>query len=390
MASSALRVAGRFACRRRLSLQCTDTVQPLFNCLGLCGNIETRRRLLRATRESRRLFSAQKLQCGLRKNENPTPGSAQGAPAPDSNKDHDDVSKGKGDKAKESEDEWNRSVEQALENARREMKEGKKRKPLSSKPSSSKSEGTEEKEDYLTTLGRVMMELPTQLEGFFERGIDGGIYSDKIIFSEPTHSGLNISGKPQYIGVAKVLRIAMNTYFTHPSLTILSIRQIPIVDGYPNSNDNNRDTSNGTGDSPNRQPGEDSQGREEESDHNNRRLSEIHSNNNKTYDVFVRWVFEGLPRHTEIIGGHESRYEGEFRYRIDPKSGLIVLHEVAAIHPAPPTAFLAKTGLARWAGWLTPRGALSLSKEEDCIHPGIRRSVASCCCFHESHMKKKK
>ncbi|KAJ2501009.1 hypothetical protein GGI11_007830, partial [Coemansia sp. RSA 2049] len=280
------------------------------------------------------------------------------------------------DGTKESEDEWNRSVEQALENARREMEEGKKRKPLSSKPFSSKSEDTEEKEDYITTLGRVMMELPTQLEGFFEKGIDGGIYSDKIIFSEPTHSGLNISGKPQYIGVAKVLRIAMNTYFNHPSLTILSIRQIPIVDGYPNNSDNNRDSSNGTGDSPNRQPGEDSQGREEEPDHNKRRLSEIHSNNNKTYDVFVRWVFEGLPRHTEIIGGHESRYEGEFRYRIDPKSGLIALHEVAAIHPAPPTAFLAKTGLARWAGWLTPRGALSLSKEEDSMHPGIRRSVA--------------
>ncbi|KAJ1891275.1 hypothetical protein LPJ81_005772, partial [Coemansia sp. IMI 209127] len=249
----------------------------------------------------------------------------------------------RGDNGKANEEEWNRSVKEAVEKARREMEQQGGRQ--SSEPKASKERGDrKEDEDYLTTLGRVMMELPTQLEGFFERGLVGTIYSDKVVFSEPTHSGLNISGKNQYIGVSKVLKIAMNTYFQHPSLTIVGMRQIPLAGGGSSTNNGDPESRGG------------------QSDKGNGGGNPLDVEHNKSYDVFIRWVFEGLPRHTEIIGGCESRYEGEFRYRMDPKSGLIALHEVTSIHPAPPTGFLSKTGLARWAGWLSPRGSLSLSK----------------------------
>ncbi|KAI9499824.1 hypothetical protein BX070DRAFT_258071 [Coemansia spiralis] len=226
----------------------------------------------------------------------------------------------------EVDNEWNRSIEEAIERAKREVE---KQKP--NQPDNKKDEN-----DFMTNLGQVMIQLPKQLEGFFELGLSGGIYTESVKFVERAHSGMQLSGKSQYLGVAKVLRIAMNAYFAHPSLTIVSLRQVAVSSPESNADE---------------------------------------ANDSKSYDVFVRWVFEGIPRHTEIIGGHGSRYEGEFRYHIDRKSGLVALHEVTAIHPAPPTKFLATTGLARWAGWAAPKGSLSLAKAKpshvSCIVPAF-------------------
>ncbi|KAJ1731459.1 hypothetical protein LPJ61_002528, partial [Coemansia biformis] len=135
------------------------------------------------------------------------------------------------------------------------------------------------------------------------------------------YSGAHISGKSQYLGAARVLRLAMGAYFSKPRVTILSMRQLRAPAG-------------------GQAPGE---------------------SDKAATEVLVRWVFEGAPRHTELIGGHESRFEGEFRYVIDPRSGLVAVHEVTSIHPTPPTSFIA-SGIARWMGWAAPRGSFSLSR----------------------------
>ncbi|KAJ1768796.1 hypothetical protein LPJ74_004596 [Coemansia sp. RSA 1843] len=331
----ALRVVGRLACRHGLPLkQNPEAIQLLLNHRYLRAD-KTKQILPRVDRDAHRPFSTQTTLCEQQDKDGRTPGSSSSSSSRET-KDN-----------KDTEDEWNRSVKEAVEKAKHEIE-----KESKSAKENLKKENKDKEEDYLTTLGKVMMELPTQLENFFESGLTSSIYSDKVIFSEPTHSGVNISGKNQYIGVSKVLRIAMNTYFLHPSLTIVSMRQIPITG------------DDCSGDSPD--------GGQLDKD------KQLEIPNNKSYDVFVRWVFEGLPRHTEIIGGHESRYEGEFRYRVDPKSGLIALHEVTSIHPTPPTAFLAKTGLARWAGWLSPRGSLSLSKEARLFTSRCTSHIARC------------
>ncbi|KAJ2025895.1 hypothetical protein GGH91_000855 [Coemansia sp. RSA 2671] len=205
------------------------------------------------------------------------------------------------DKPAPEEGDWDRTIKEAIEQARRELE-------------SSPKEPPQPPDDYVTTLGRVMTELPHQLEGFFAHGLDPTLFTEQIRFMEPRHSGMQLTGRSQYLGMARVLRIAMNMWFSSPALTVLLLRQ---------------------------QQAEES------------------------LDVFVRWTFEGMPRHSEIIGGSESRYEGEFRYRIHPKSGLICVHEVTAIHPAPPTGIFATAGpLARWMGWLAPRGSLSLNSHK--------------------------
>ncbi|KAJ2768243.1 hypothetical protein IWQ57_003618 [Coemansia nantahalensis] len=235
--------------------------------------------------------------------------------------------------------EWDRSVTEAIEQAKRELaaqkaseeaqeEENKKKGAAQRAPdgdpsppaAGGKNKGTE-RDDYIVTLGRVMLELPEQIEGFFERGLDGAIYAESVRFAEPLHSGAHIAGKSQYLGAARVLRLAMVAYFSQPRVTILRLRQVraPLEPSHAGSD--------GAG-----------------------------------TDVLVRWVFEGVPRHTEILGGHGSRFEGEFRYAIDPRSGLVAEHEVTAIHPTPPTSFIA-SGLARWMGWTAPRESLSLSRQ---------------------------
>ncbi|KAJ2723492.1 hypothetical protein GGI07_002617 [Coemansia sp. Benny D115] len=177
-----------------------------------------------------------------------------------------------------------------------------------------------------------MQELPHEIEGFLEHGLDAPIYSENIRFTEPRHSGIQLNGRTAYQGMARALRLAMNAYFSQPTITILSMRQVPV--------------------SEQRSEGD----------------SDMAMAEAKHYEVMVRWVFEGVPRHMELIGrGDEgSRYEGEFRYALDPETALVAVHEVTAIHPAPPTAiFGSASPLARWAGWLSPRGSLSLARNTD-------------------------
>ncbi|PIA14142.1 hypothetical protein COEREDRAFT_82967 [Coemansia reversa NRRL 1564] len=265
--------------------------------------------------------------------------------------------------------EWNRTITEAIEQAKHEMEEQKtkqkqqtepppkkepdekqqtepppkkepdekqqlpKRKQEEPSPQSEEEKTVPEKsKEYITTVGRVMIELPHDIEGFFQHGLGADIYAENVLFREPRHSGFHIAGKKQYLGVARVLRIAMNAYFTNPRITITRMRQVPI----PSTA--NKTTNNG---------------------HSN--STDIVDDSTKHVEVYVRWVFEGMPRHTGLIGGHESRYEGEFRYAMDSKSGLVAVHEVTAIHPTPPVGFI-PSGLARWMGWLSPRGSLSLSR----------------------------
>ncbi|KAJ2076811.1 hypothetical protein H4R24_005491 [Coemansia sp. RSA 988] len=260
--------------------------------------------------------------------------------------------------------EWNRTITEAIEQAKHEMEEQKAKQaqqqtnepspkedsdekqlkkqqehppPQSGKePQQERKAALEKSKDYITTLGRVMIELPHDIEGFFQHGLGAAIYAEDILFREPQHSGFHISGKKQYLGVARVLRIAMNAYFTNPRITIMRMRQVPIgcTETKPKTNENNGHPNS---------------------------VDTSDSDSAKYVEVYVRWVFEGMPRHTGLIGGHESRYEGEFRYAMDPRSGFVAIHEVTAIHPTPPVGFI-PSGLARWMGWLSPRGSLSLSR----------------------------
>ncbi|KAJ1901662.1 hypothetical protein LPJ66_000630 [Kickxella alabastrina] len=255
--------------------------------------------------------------------------------------------KGSGKHDSEAAKDWDRTIQEAIEQAKKEIvgkgftgpqtkgapEEPPKEPNSEPKDKPNKGPSFSEKDppkDYITTLGRVMQELPHELEGFFEHGLDGSIYSETIRFSEPRHSGMQVSGRAAYMGVARVLRIAMNAYFSDPAVTILSLRQVPVAAADEAGGDGQRGA--------------------------------------KQFDVVVRWMFEGLPRHSVLIGGgggdsERSRYEGEFRYCIDPETGLVAVHEVSAIHPTPPAAvFASSSGLAQWAGWLAPRGSLSLSK----------------------------
>ncbi|KAJ2612933.1 hypothetical protein H4S08_002468 [Coemansia sp. RSA 1365] len=244
--------------------------------------------------------------------------------------------------------EWNRTITEAIEQAKHEMEEQKAKQKQQTEPKKesdekqqlpkrkqepppqSKEKTTEKTKDYIATVGRVMIELPHDIEGFFQDGLGANIYAENVLFREPRHSGFHIAGKKQYLGVARVLRIAMNAYFTNPRITITHMRQVPIS---PTANKTTNNDLNST--------------------------DVVDST--KNVEVYVRWVFEGMPRHTGLIGGHESRYEGEFRYAMDSGSGLVALHEVTAIHPTPPVGFI-PSGLARWMGWLSPRGSLSLSR----------------------------
>ncbi|KAJ2357865.1 hypothetical protein GGF43_001201 [Coemansia sp. RSA 2618] len=235
------------------------------------------------------------------------------------------------DKESEQLREWDRTIDEAIEQAKRELTEQQakpstskqqQQQPQNEQPSDKqpsdkhpKAEEPKDGDDYITTLGQVMIELPHQVEGFFAHGLDPHVYSPDVRFAEPRHSGIHLSGRHQYLGVARVLRIAMNAYFASPHITITRMRQVT-----------------GKADDVSR------------------------------VEVYVRWVFEGVARHSELIGGEGSRYEGEFRYEMDPRTGRVAVHEVTAVHPTPPTMFLATSGLARWAGWLSPRGSLSLSR----------------------------
>ncbi|KAJ2731397.1 hypothetical protein H4R23_003083 [Coemansia sp. Cherry 401B] len=217
--------------------------------------------------------------------------------------------------------EWDRTINEAISQAKRELSESSK--PVASKPKHDDpgkpptESPSPPRPDYVTTLGRVLMELPHQLEGFFAHGLDGNLYSDSVRFAEPRYSGMQLNGRHQYLGMARVLRLAMAAYFSDPQVTVVRMRQV--------------------------------------------------SGKDKRQEVFVRWVFEGSARHTGLIGGEPSRYEGEFRYEMDPDSGLVAVHEVTAIHPTPPTSALATSGLARWAGWLSPRGGVAVAQRA-CIN----------------------
>ncbi|KAJ2118980.1 hypothetical protein IW147_006207 [Coemansia sp. RSA 720] len=229
--------------------------------------------------------------------------------------------------------EWDRTVNEAIERAKREHNE----KPSGSSGSQEPQEPSEPqepqepsepqepqepskssdpKDDYIITLGRVMTELPSQIEGFFTHGLTPSLYTSTIKFSEPQHTGLALHGLHQYMSASRVLRAMMRMYFTSPRVTITRMRQ---------------------------------------------------NNTGSNVEVSVRWVFEGEARHAEYVGGSGSRYEGEFRYVMDG-TGKIAVHEVTAVHPTPPTVALATSGLARWAGWLSPRGSLSYSRR--CRKPG--------------------
>ncbi|KAJ1851955.1 hypothetical protein LPJ73_002924 [Coemansia sp. RSA 2703] len=225
---------------------------------------------------------------------------------------------------------WDRTLNEAIEQAKRELSQS----SHSSSPSSSNhpqnsqepEDPNEPQEDYLVTLGRVMDELPRQIEGFFAHGLDSSIYCENVCFREPRHSGMQVTGRAQYMGVARVLRIAMNAYYVDPLVSIVGIRQVPVGEASDSGSEMGSQEKDAGGGS-------------------------------RRFDVFVRWVFEGVPRHAELLGNATpSRFEGEFRYAIHHVSGLVAEHEVTAIHPAPPTAVLASSGLARWMGWLTPRG----------------------------------
>ncbi|KAJ1730317.1 hypothetical protein LPJ61_003073, partial [Coemansia biformis] len=67
-------------------------------------------------------------------------------------------------------------------------------------PASEKGDG---EDDYIVVLGRVMIELPEQIESFFGHGLDGSIYTENVRFVEPQYSGAHISGKSQYLGAAR-------------------------------------------------------------------------------------------------------------------------------------------------------------------------------------------
>ncbi|KAJ2328975.1 hypothetical protein GGI00_004056, partial [Coemansia sp. RSA 2681] len=240
--------------------------------------------------------------------------------------------------------EWDRTIQDAIEQARRELTNKEKEEPK-------QAESKPPPDDYVTTLGRVMVELPIQLESFFDDGLDPSIYTEQIRFTEPRHSGVQFTGRSQYMGMTRVLRIAMNAWFSSPTMTILMLRQQPV--SAPSSPDS------GSGGGGGGSSGGGGEGQ---------------------MDVCVRWVFEGMPRHSEIIGGgNGSRYEGEFKYRIHPKSGLICVHEVSAIHPAPPTGIFATAGLARWMGWLAPRGSLSLSNHHHHHHSYKSEDASKLC-----------
>ncbi|KAJ1962886.1 hypothetical protein GGI12_002377 [Dipsacomyces acuminosporus] len=251
------------------------------------------------------------------------------------------------------ETEWDRTIKEAIDQAKRELTQQKEEEDTNggSEPKKQQPPKKEEDEhtesDFITTLGNVMIELPKQLEGFFHDGLGEGIYSEKIKFLEQQHSGMHISGKHQYLGIARVLKIALNAYFAHPTFTIVHMRQIPISKYSINNSEGEEDEN----DLPRGWQGPHS---DEEPTKSSGDLEQKH------YEIYIRWVFEGLPRHANLLGSeHMSRYEGEFRYKIDPKSGLISVHEVTAIHPAPPTSVFAGAGLARWAGWFAPRGSLA-------------------------------
>ncbi|KAJ2783953.1 hypothetical protein GGI15_002409 [Coemansia interrupta] len=219
---------------------------------------------------------------------------------------------------------WDRTLNDALEQAKRELAHSSSsQKP----PTPGPPDPPQKPEDYLVTLGRVTEALPGQLEGFLTHGLDAWVYAEHVRFSEPRHSGMQVTGRAQYLGAARVLRIALNAYFAHGEVSVVGVRQQ--VAGAADAGRKEDDGGGGGGGG--RRDG--------------------------AYDVFVRWVFEGVPRHAELLGNATvSRFEGEFRYALDRTSGLVAEHEVTAIHPAPPTAVLASSGLARWAGWLAPRG----------------------------------
>ncbi|KAJ1646874.1 hypothetical protein J3B02_000484 [Coemansia erecta] len=242
-------------------------------------------------------------------------------------------------------DEWNRTIKDAIEQAKRELFSREQKENNNSgnedspnEPQNKKHNDKRAPRDFITTLGHVMQELPLQIEGFFDHGLSGDIYAEQIRFFEPRHSGINVSGRGPYMGVARVLRIAMNAYFSQPTVAIVSMRQLQ-MGATGETNGDVADNESGV-------------------------AQEVDAIQQRQFEVFVRWVFEGVPRHSELMGdGQVSRFEGEFRYRIDPASGLISEHEVTAIHPAPPTGIFASSGLARWAGWLAPRGSLSLARQ---------------------------
>ncbi|KAJ1827610.1 hypothetical protein LPJ70_007446, partial [Coemansia sp. RSA 2708] len=95
--------------------------------------------------------------------------------------------------------EWDRTINEAISQAKRELSESSK--PVASKPKHDDpgkpptESPSPPRPDYVTTLGRVLMELPHQLEGFFAHGLDGNLYSDSVRFAEPRYSGMQLNGR---------------------------------------------------------------------------------------------------------------------------------------------------------------------------------------------------
>ncbi|TPX34786.1 hypothetical protein SeMB42_g06976 [Synchytrium endobioticum] len=176
-----------------------------------------------------------------------------------------------------------------------------------------------QKSDYLYNVGIAIRTLQGELPLLFETGLTNlDIYHPDIVFIEPHHTGFSIKGRRAYALSMTTLKGIVNLCFGDVVFDILKMTQ-------------SKNSASGDG-------GEGEGGKRVLYDDD---LKE-------PLRVLVRWVFEGTPRPQLIASGGDvmsaprSTYEGLFVYTFDMRTGRIIEHRIAALHPAPPILSLFK------------------------------------------------
>nr|KAJ3421251.1 hypothetical protein HK105_004113 [Polyrhizophydium stewartii] len=184
-------------------------------------------------------------------------------------------------------------------------------------------------DSFFVNVGRATDVLREDLTDFFECGLSHrGIYSENIVFVEPSHTHFRCEGLQYYRAIAETLRLSVRCYFDDVSLEITSMRQTqgndhePLVrQSQPHAAD---DQPAGSGDI--------------QDDHPPRPSADASDLDVPDVRLVVRWTFAGQPRVSSLMSSPKViEYQGVFEYRFD-NTGRICEHRVRSIHPAPPFA----------------------------------------------------
>jgi hypothetical protein len=172
-------------------------------------------------------------------------------------------------------------------------------------------------------MGRSIRVLREELPFYFQEGLKTtNIYSPSIVFKDPIHS-TQIHGKSKYLAVARVLKMAMNTYYSAIDFQVLKMHPIHV------------DVKSLTEvlvplDQPSHQ--------ESHFFQPSTKTSLENKSPRIVQGIAVQWILNGYPRASSLFSSTNAQdeYEGTFWYLFQQDhGGFVTEHVLQRIHPIP-------------------------------------------------------